>query len=204
MGVNCLVHQTQNVRLQSPNVLLVVTSNRMEGVPFAEGFTVDTKWIITEENEKCRLQVWVKVNFTRNVSLVRGRIERNSIQGTVDYFKTYAKFLRSKFTGGQQGGGGNASDKPVAVDSGAAKSSDKFVILSVVFGICFVFFFLLWLWYWWSMASLREENFQLKELGNELENRKPPMPVDVQEKIAEWKIQVDALIVTAQKLSNEL
>ena len=66
----------------------------MEGIPFAECYTVDTKWRITEADKKCRIQIWVKVNFIRTVSLVKGKIERSSVQGVIDYFKNYAKFLR--------------------------------------------------------------------------------------------------------------
>jgi len=168
--VNTLVHQTQSVRLRSKTELLVETSNKMEGIPFADCFTVDTKWRVTEEGgSSCRIKVFVKVNFTKAVSIVKGKIERSSIQGTVDYFKALAAAVKSKFTGDDDEDSTNpvGPQKPKA---GAGSSADKFdiSIIAIALGVGCILFFILWLWYWWSagnwavyVAQLESENLKL-------------------------------------------
>lgn len=182
----------------------------MEGVPFAECFTVDTKWRIKEADKKCRIQIWVKVNFTRSVSLVKGKIERSSVQGTVDYFKNYAKLLRSKFSGVQETGEG-ASEPGNPNTVGTASPSSLPFILSIVFGVGLVIFFILWLWYWWSagvwtsyVLELEGRNLELEKIIEEFQNRKPLPPLDVQEKMVEWTAQMDNIIASVEKLRQEM
>ena len=147
--------------------MLVETSNKMEGIPFADCFTVDTKWRVTEEGSNCRIKVFVKVNFTKAVSIVKGKIERSSIQGTGDYFKALAASLKSKFTGDDEGEKNKPGPQKPKPDG---SSADKFdiSIIAIALGVGCILFFILWLWYWWSagnwavyVAQLESENLKL-------------------------------------------
>jgi len=206
--VNCTVHQSQYVRLVTPTDLRVHTSNKMEGVPFADCFTVDTKWKITEEDEKCRIQVLVKVNFTKSVSLVRGKIERNSVQGTVDYFKSLARFLRSKF----RGAAGVAGDAEAeALDEPTAGKSGLSPVLAITLGVGCALFFVLWLWYWWSAGSwaayvveLETRNVELELLVEELLQARPAPPEELQETMKQWSNNIGEAMSLLEKVKTEL
>jgi len=133
--------------------------------------------------------------------LVKGKIERNSIQGTVEYFKAYAKFLRSKFS--KKGEVDDNEDDETTTIEPEAKSNNKLYIIAAVVGVCFVFFIFIWLYR--LISHLEQENYELQELVNELQsNRAPPPPLDMQEKMREWVHQLDILVETANKLRDEI
>ena len=191
---------------------MVETSNKMEGVPFADCFTVDTKWRITEQSDECRIQVWVKVNFTKSVSLVKGKIERNSVQGTQDYFKAYAEMLRARFSGGAEGDSSVPKASAPSSSSGTASGrSDLSPILAITLGIGCALFFVLWLWYWWSAGSwatyvgeLEARNLELEHLVSQLQNQPPPPPADVQETIQGWHERLTTAGDILEKLKAEI
>ena len=66
--------------------LLFETSNKMEGVPFSDSFTVDTKWRVAQEGDKTRMKVWVRVDFKKSVSFIKGNLNFNLI--CIYYFYT--------------------------------------------------------------------------------------------------------------------
>ena len=186
--------------------MFVETSNKMEGVPFADCFTVDTKWRIKEQDSggetKCHVRIWVKVNFTKSVTLVKGKIERNSIQGTVDYFKAYSRLFLSKFSGGKVEETGTR-DVVASPTPGTQSASSS--VLPIVLGIGFAFFFLLWFWYWWSagtmyayVTELEAKNQQLESLVEELQTE------HLREKTAKWSLYLDELLTVTEKLRNEM
>ena len=207
--VNALVHQTQNVRLKNPKELMVETSNRMEGVPFSDCFTVDTKWRITEQADMCRIRVWTRVNFTKSISLMKGKIERNSIQGTVDYFKAYAAMLRTRFVGGAEQA--EAPVNAVVNNQQAATRSDLSPILAITLGFGCALFFILWLWYWWSAGSwavyvgeLEARNLELESMVSDLQSRGPVAPADMRGRLQEWEGQIEAAINILHGLKREM
>merc|ERR1719282_23698 len=209
--VNALVHQTQNVRLKNPKELMVETSNRMEGVPFSDCFTVDTKWRITEQADMCRICVWTRVNFTKSISLMKGKIERNSIQGTVDYFKAYAAMLRTRFVGGAEQVEGAPASGAVVSNPQAGPRSDLSPILAITLGFGCALFFILWLWYWWSAGSwavyvgeLEARNLELEAMVSDLHSRGPAAPADMRGRLLEWEGQIDAAISILQGLKREM
>lgn len=163
--VSCLVHQTQTCRLRSPTEVVMETSNKMEGVPFADTFTVDTKWRMKEEGkDSTRLTTWVAVNFRRN-PFVKGKIERSSISGTQDYFKSYGDHVWSKFSGSAPGAPEKSSKETSANTDGLALSA----ILAIVFGTLFALCFILWIWGWWSSSALASYASALEAQTIELE-----------------------------------
>jgi len=156
--------------------LWVETSNRMVGVPFAENFTVDTKWRVVETGEnQCKFTSYVRVVFTKTVTLVKSKIEKSSIQGTTDYFKAYQAHLRSKFEGEatqQNGTDGNNVGVTNGEGRGGPARNDKInlsTILAIAFGLGCAFFFILWLWYWWSAGSWSVYVSELEARNLELE-----------------------------------
>jgi len=129
--VSCKVHQIQRARLKSPTELLYETTNIMAGVPFAESFTVESKWRFTEEDGKSRIKSWVNVDFKKSIIGLQGKIERSSIEGTSAFLKNYTELLRSKFKGDSPESS-NKSNETVAKTAPQSKGFGKINILVLI------------------------------------------------------------------------
>ncbi|KAK3587699.1 hypothetical protein CHS0354_042485 [Potamilus streckersoni] len=65
------------------------------GIPYADSFYVVNRYCLTRvSKDKCRLRVTSEVRFKKTVLLVKGMIERNSIQGVLDFFDCLGTHLR--------------------------------------------------------------------------------------------------------------
>ncbi|KAL3886103.1 hypothetical protein ACJMK2_026124 [Sinanodonta woodiana] len=65
------------------------------GIPYADSFYVVNRYCLTRvSKDKCRLRVTSEVRFKKTVLLVKGMIERNSIQGVLDFFDCLGLHLR--------------------------------------------------------------------------------------------------------------
>lgn len=66
------------------------------GIPYADAFYVMNRYCLTRvSKEKCRLRVTSEVKYRKSVwGVVKNMIERNSVQGVLDYFQCLGIHLR--------------------------------------------------------------------------------------------------------------
>jgi hypothetical protein len=120
---NC--HQTQSYHLCRGGVLVIDTSQVMDGIPFADYFRVETRWEVRPDASGRAVKLWVglRVPFHRT-TMMRSFIEQSTREQSKSSVATVVGLMRAKLRERKSAvGAGGATASPSASPRGARAGS---------------------------------------------------------------------------------
>lgn len=184
---SCRVVQSQRLRIHSKTEIYFETSSSMQGIPFSDTFSVETRWRINgpEEgkNVSSTIKIWVDIDFKKDkmsltAKAAKSKIEKGAYDGTIEFYKNYFRILRKQLTGeeaepssegGTQSGQGGSSSS--SISSSSSSSLTLYLVISLVVLVlgCFLLSSMLSSAYYQTndleqtLEKLREENSKKME-----------------------------------------
>ncbi|KAL4443672.1 hypothetical protein ABPG75_011409 [Micractinium tetrahymenae] len=92
-----MCHQTQRVQVFAGHHLLIETSQVMSDIPYADHFSVESRWDVVPAGGGCHVTVHVKVPFTKK-TLWRGFIEKGTFDSSLEAAHQFKEMALERLT----------------------------------------------------------------------------------------------------------